>query len=191
MNEKEKKRISKFLSLVLRHQPEQIGLRLDKQGWAEVDALLLKSGAHGIPFDLDMLKEIVETNDKKRFAFSADYGKIRASQGHSIEVDLGYVSQEPPETLFHGTAEKSVESIRRDGLDKRSRQHVHLSQDFETAVKVGQRHGVPFVFRVRAKEIFDLGFEFYISQNGVWLTDKVPKEFLFVESEEFGKEDTP
>lgn len=177
-NEKQLIQISKFLSLVLRHQPETIGIALNDQGWTDVDILLKKTNEHGIKLDLTTLQHIVETNPKKRFAFSEDQQLIRASQGHSVAIDLGYTSQQPPEFLFHGTAEKSVSSILENGLEKRSRQHVHLSIDIETATKVGQRHGKPLILKVQADRMFKDGFAFFLSDNGVWLADVVPAEYI-------------
>jgi putative RNA 2'-phosphotransferase len=170
--------ISKFLSLVLRHQPETIGLELDRNGWANVEELLEKSSKHGITIDRALLEYIVANNSKKRFAFNEAADKIRASQGHSIEVELGYTSQKPPEILYHGTAEQSVQSILETGLEKRSRQHVHLSSNVETAIKVGQRHGKPYVFKVLAAQMHEDGFEFWLSENGVWLANQVPAKYL-------------
>jgi len=178
LSEKESTKISKFLSLVLRHQPEVIGLMLDENGWADVGELMAKCNANGHKIDIDALKHVVETNNKKRFAFNATFDKIRASQGHSIEIDLGYAATLPPKTLYHGTATKSVGGILLTGLEKRSRQHVHLSKDIETAAKVGQRHGKVFIFEVDAGQMQADGFEFYISENGVWLTDNVPVKYL-------------
>ncbi len=169
---------SKFLSLVLRHQPETIGIELDQNGWVDINELIEKANNNGIKLDREMLNHIVATNSKKRFAFNDTLDKIRASQGHSIEVELGYTNQKPPKILYHGTAENSVESILNTGLKKRSRQHVHLSSDIETALKVGQRHGKPFVFEVLAEQMYDDKFQFFVSENGVWLTDNVPKEYL-------------
>ena len=171
-------RISKFLSLVLRHQPEMIGIQLDASGWANVNDLLEKANKHGVKIDREILNHIVETNSKKRFAFNNTLDKIRASQGHSIEIELGYTSQKPPEILYHGTGEKSVPSILNTGLEKRGRQHVHLSSDIETAVKVGQRHGKPVVFIVLAGQMYEDKYQFFLSDNGVWLTDKVPIKYL-------------
>ena len=170
--------ISKFLSLVLRHKPETIGIELDQNGWTDVDTLLKNSNNYGIKFDKEILKHIVETNSKKRFAFNETFDRIRASQGHSIEIELGYTSQKPPEILYHGTSEKSVQSILDTGLEKQSRQQVHLSADIETGIKVGQRHGKPFVFKVLAEQMYNDKFEFFISDNGVWLTDNVPAKYL-------------
>lgn len=178
ISDKQLTHISKFLSLVLRHQPETISIQLDQNGWADINELIDKANNYGIKFDRETLKHIVETNSKKRFAFNDTLDKIRASQGHSIEIELGYTNQKPPEILFHGTAEKFVQSILETGLEKQSRQHVHLSADFETALKVGQRHGKPFIFKVLAEQMYNDNFEFYISDNGVWLTDNVPTKYL-------------
>ena len=178
ISDKENIKTSKFLSLVLRHQPELIGLELDKNGWADVDELIKKARKHGIKLDFSILQYIVDTNIKKRFSFSDNLNGIRASQGHSIEVDLGYVAQVPPEILYHGTATQNVESILQSGIEKRERQHVHLSYDVETAIKVGQRHGKAFIFEVHAGQMYNNNFQFYISENGVWLTDNVPVKYL-------------
>lgn len=178
ISDKQITHISKFLSLVLRHQPETIGIQLDQSGWTDITELIEKANNYGIKFDRETLNHIVTTNSKKRFAFNDTFDKIRASQGHSIEIELGYTTQKPPEILFHGTGEKSVQSILITGLEKRSRQHVHLSSDFETAVKVGQRHGKPFVFKVLAEQMYNDNFQFFISDNGVWQTDNVPTKYL-------------
>lgn len=178
INEKQTTTISKFLSLVLRHQPETIGIELDENGWTEVDDLIAKANTHGIKFDREILNYIVETNAKKRFAFNEMFDKIRASQGHSVEIELGYTNQQPPAILYHGTGEQSVQSILKNGLEKRSRQHVHLSKDIETATKVGQRHGKPVVLNVLAEQMYKDGFHFFLSDNGVWLTDHVPVIYI-------------
>lgn len=177
-SDKQLTHISKFLSLVLRHQPEKIGIQLDQNGWTDIDELIEKANENGIQFDRETLNHIVATNTKKRFAFNETLDKIRASQGHSIEIELGYTNQKPPEILYHGTGEKSVQSIVDTGLEKRSRQHVHLSSDIETAIKVGQRHGKPYVFKVLAEQMYNDNFQFFISDNGVWLTDNVPTKYL-------------
>lgn len=178
ISEKQITYISKFLSLVLRHQPETIGIQLDQNGWTDVKDLIEKANDNGIKFDREALNHIVATNAKKRFAFNETLDKIRASQGHSIEIELGYNNQKPPGILYHGTDKKSVQSIVDTGLEKRSRQHVHLSSDIETAIKVGQRHGKPFVFKVLAEQMYNDNFQFFISENGVWLTDNVPTKYL-------------
>ncbi|MFO0867019.1 MAG: RNA 2'-phosphotransferase [Gemmataceae bacterium] len=169
---------SKFLALVLRHKPEEIGLTLDPNGWAEVDELLRLCNARGKRLTRDLLERVVAENDKKRFAFSDDGARIRASQGHSVEIDLALVPIEPPELLFHGTADRNRDSIRAGGLHSAKRQHVHLSLDVATATKVGQRHGKPIILKVRAREMWLAGHKFYLSANGVWLTDSVPAHFI-------------
>ncbi|NCD68841.1 RNA 2'-phosphotransferase [Mucilaginibacter agri] len=178
ITEKENTQISKFLSLVLRHQPEAIGITLDEQGWVAVDELLNKLTNHGTPITYDALNHIVESNAKKRFAFNEDHTRIRASQGHSVSIELGYSPQIPPVILYHGTGSQSVDAILNSGLDKRNRQHVHLSSDLETAVKVGQRHGKPVVLTVDTMAMHRDGYTFFISENGVWLTDHVPASYL-------------
>ena len=179
MIEKHKKE-SKFLSLVLRHHPEAIGISLDTHGWAEVN-MLIKNMKRKFPvFSLKMLEEIVATDSKQRYAFSEDNTKIRANQGHSLAVTLELQSQTPPEYLYHGTASRFVESILKSGLQKQTRQYVHLSTDIETATKVGSRHGSPIIFEVDTMAMCQVGFIFYLSANGVWLTDKVPPKYLSV-----------
>lgn len=172
------KTLSKYLSLVLRHQPDEIDIELDENGWARVDELIEKINQKGIKIDLTILKTIVETNNKKRFAFNENGDKIRASQGHSISIDLGYTPQKPPSVLFHGTAQQNVESILKNGIEKRSRQHVHLSADVDTALKVGQRHGKPIILQINSASMFEQNHSFFISENGVWLTDFVPSKYI-------------
>ncbi|EDY20782.1 Phosphate acetyltransferase [Chthoniobacter flavus Ellin428] len=178
MNEKERTRTSKFLSLVLRHEPEKVGLELDSAGWVEVEMLLAACRQHGVAIERAELEEIVVTNEKKRFAFSDDGRRIRANQGHSIEVSLGYTPQVPPARLFHGTATRFLDSIRSDGLKKMERHHVHLSADEETAHKVGQRHGKPLILLIKADAMHAANHSFFLSENGVWLTDAVPVAFI-------------
>lgn len=168
---------SKFLSLVLRHRPEVIGLSLDEAGWADIDTLIRLSQAHK-PLTRALIEQVVEENSKQRFAISDDGRRIRANQGHSIEIELGLQPLAPPGLLYHGTATRFVEAIRREGLAKRSRQHVHLSADADTATAVGARHGQPAVLVVRAGEMAAVGHAFFRSENGVWLTDAVPVEFI-------------
>ena len=169
---------SKFLSMVLRHQPEAIGLTLDAQGWAVVEDLIVCAARHGRMFSRERIERIVTTSDKQRFKLSDDGLRIRANQGHSMAVDLELVPVTPPEYLFHGTATRFLDSIRAHGLEKRSRQHVHLSPDEATATKVGQRHGRPAILRVRALAMHAAGVAFYRSENGVWLVESVPVEYL-------------
>lgn len=170
---------SKFLSLLLRHQPEVIGLELDSNGWAEVDELIrLANADRPDQLDRELIEIVVSTNTKQRFVLSEDGERIRANQGHSIEVDLGLTPVAPPSKLFHGTASRFLESIMADGLTKQSRQHVHLSADLSTATNVGTRHGSPRVLVVDAAAMHAAGYEFFQSANGVWLTDAVPPQFL-------------
>jgi putative RNA 2'-phosphotransferase len=177
MNEIENKRISKFLSLILRHQPETIQLKLDENGWADVSELITKAKGR-MHFSFEDLEEVVETNNKKRFAFNEDKTMIRASQGHSIDIDLALKAVQPPDFLYHGTADSNISSIFEKGIEKRNRQHVHLSADKETATKVGMRHGKPIILTIRTKEMFDNGIPFYLSANGVWLTDFVDAKYI-------------
>ncbi len=168
---------SKFLSLVLRHQPELIGLVLDDAGWADIDALIDLAQPHK-PLTRALIEEVVEQNNKQRFAISDDGLRIRANQGNSIEVELGLQPVAPPSLLYHGTATRFVDSIRREGLRKRGRQHLHLSADAATATNVGARHGKPVVLIVRAGAMAAAGHAFFRSDNGVWLTDAVPVAFI-------------
>ena len=169
---------SKFLSLVLRHEPERAGIRLDESGWVAVDELLEGCRRAGNRMTVDELKEIVRTNNKQRFAFSDDGTRIRANQGHSVDVELGHAPAVPPETLWHGTAEKYLGSIRAQGLVKGSRHHVHLSPTAETASAVGRRHGRLVLLEVAAGRMHREGVEFFLTPNGVWLTDRVPVAYL-------------
>lgn len=176
--EKEIVKISKFLSLVLRHRPETIGIHLDANGWTNVAVLLQQLELHGRPVTMKALEYVVANNSKKRFAFSDDRSMIRASQGHSVDVDLGYTEQTPPAVLYHGTAAACIDSIFTSGLEKRNRHHVHLSADTITAINVGGRHGKPVVLLVDSAQMAADGFSFFISENGVWLTDHVPVRYL-------------
>ena len=171
-------RTSKFLSLVLRHRPERIGLTLDEHGWARVDELIEAANRSGKKLTLEMMQRTVAENDKQRFSFSADGTRIRANQGHSIQVDLQLEHANPPELLFHGTVERFIASIKAQGLLKRKRQYVHLSPDKETATKVGQRRGEPVILTVSSAKMHQDGHVFYLSKNGVWLTDHVPVEYI-------------
>ena len=168
---------SKFLSLILRHKPETIGICLDEHGWANVDELIAGI-AKSHEFNMDILEEIVRTDEKQRYSFNEDKTLIRANQGHSIPVDLEFEAVEPPEELWHGTGEKYVPSIDAQGLLAKSRLYVHLSGDEETAVKVGSRHGKPVLYIVKSGQMYRDGYEFYRSVNGVWLTKKVPVNYL-------------
>lgn len=168
---------SRFLCLILRHKPSVIGIELDEHGWANVNELI-----EGInkkqPFDMDMLEEIVSTDDKNRYSFNKDKTLIRANQGHSIPVDVELEETIPPNILYHGTGEKYVSSINEMGLIPKSRLYVHLSADIETATTVGKRHGTPIIYTVDCKQMISDGFVFYLSANHVWLTKSVPVRYL-------------
>lgn len=170
--------LSKFLSFVLRHKPDEIGLTLSADGWANVDELVVKAIAAGTAFDRADLLCVVASSDKKRFSLSPDGGSIRAAQGHSVSVELGLAPEAPPSILYHGTATRFVDAILSEGLKPQARQQVHLSSDKATAERVGQRHGKPHIFKVDAGGMHAKGFKFFRADNGVWLTDRVPPEFL-------------
>ena len=171
-------KISKFLSLILRHAPGKIGLVLDENGWADVAELIDKSAKKQMFFSAGELEEVVVTNDKQRFSYNADKTKIRANQGHSIEVELQLEKKTPPEILYHGTVARFLDRIRQEGLKKMNRHHVHLSGDKLTAEKVGSRRGDAVILVVRSGEMAGDGFEFFFSENGVWLTDHVPMKYI-------------
>lgn len=175
-----KKETSKYISLILRHKPEVIGINIDEHGWANVSELIEGVGRTH-PLNMEVLEDIVATDEKQRYSFNEDKSLIRANQGHSIPVDVELEQVTPPEILWHGTGEKYVESIKQAGLMPKSRLYVHLSQEYDTAVNVGKRHGKPVVFKVRAKEMAQDGYLFYRSVNGVWLTKEVPVKYLEVE----------
>lgn len=171
--------LSKFLSLVLRHQPEVIGMKLDPEGWLDIQELIANADKNGNRFTLNDLLDVVETNDKKRFALSDDGLRIRASQGHSVSgVDLQLKPIEPPDRLYHGTVGEFIDLIKTEGLRKRSRNHVHLSDNVATATKVAERRGKAIILEVMSKEMHSDGFAFYLSANGVWLTDSVPAKYI-------------
>jgi putative RNA 2'-phosphotransferase len=178
LSEKEITRRSRLLSLVLRHEPAHIGITLDEHGWTDVALLLRQLQAHGQPLSFEQLVHVVETNAKQRFRFNDDRTLIRASQGHSVTVELGYAPVAPPEVLYHGTASQHQADIQHDGLQKMSRQQVHLSADVPTARTVGSRRGRPVIFAVAARQMQADGFAFYQADNGVWLTDEVPPAYL-------------
>ncbi|WP_434983131.1 RNA 2'-phosphotransferase [Xanthomonas arboricola] len=171
--------ISKFLSFVLRHEPQAIGLTLDPEGWAELDALIAGARAHGTALDLELIQAVVAGSDKKRFALSADGQRIRAVQGHSTPtVALQLEARVPPEVLYHGTATRFLEAIMAEGLRPGQRHHVHLSDNPQTAASVGQRYGEPVVLQVDAGRMHRDGLRFFQADNGVWLTAQVPAAFL-------------
>ena len=170
------KQVSKFLALILRHKPEAGKLRLDGEGWADVDAVLAAVQSRFGEFDRDALEELVRTNDKQRYRFDETGTRIRANQGHSLPVELGLEPRAPPHRLYHGTSERFLPSIMEQGLLKGRRQHVHLSGDVETALKVGGRRGRPALLEVLSGDMS--GHLFFRSANGVWLTDHVPPAYL-------------
>lgn len=174
-------KLGRFISMVLRHKPESIGIVLDEHGYADVKELLKAMNEKGKSIDMAILERIVAKNDKKRYSFNQDHTKIRANQGHSIAVDLQLQQKIPPKILYHGTATRFLESIQKRGLLKMSRQYVHLSKDIQTAVKVGQRHGKVVVLNVDAEKMVKDGYCFYLSDNGVWLCEKVPYQYLSIE----------
>lgn len=178
MQEKTAKRISKFLSLVLRHKPETIGIELDNQGWTEINVLLQKMNQAGRTIDREILNEVVRTNSKQRFAISSCGSRIRANQGHSLDVDLAYQASTPPDCLYHGAPHHAVEMIDAEGLKKMQRHHVHLNDRLEPCVHVAQRRGRPVIYQIQSKQMHQDGHEFYLSANGVWLTDHVPAQYL-------------
>ena len=171
-------KISKYLSKHLRHTPDQIGITLAEGGWVSVDELLAACAKHNFSISLEQLKQVVENNDKKRFSFDSTGTRIRANQGHSVEVDLQLEAAVPPDILYHGTAKSAVQSILQTGLNKMSRHHVHLSLDIPTAIKVGKRHGIPVVLAIDAAAMHRDGYQFYCSDNGVWLVDSVPSKYI-------------
>lgn len=178
MNSNKKKATSKFLSLVLRHDPDAANIELDNEGWADVNKLMPVLRMRNLASTIMELEEVVRDNDKQRFTISKDFKKIRANQGHSVKVDLGLEPVTPPDVLYHGTIPQFIDSILANGLMKGSRHHVHLSTNTETAKKVGQRRGKPVILIVDAKKMHEAGHKFFVSANGVWLTDHVPAEFL-------------
>ena len=176
---------SKFISLILRHKPETIGITLDEHGWADVQELIdgiNHAGGHSL--DREILEEIVRSDEKQRYSFNEDHTLIRANQGHSIAVDVELEEKMPPDVLWHGTGEKYVESIDAIGLIPKSRLYVHLSSDIETAKKVGSRHGRPVVYEIDCRKMAEHGYRFYESANHIWLTREVPVIYLKKEDAE-------
>lgn len=169
---------SKFLSLLLRHSPELIGLHLDSAGWADIGELVEKASKHGHRLSAEMIARVVESSDKHRFTMSDDGKRIRANQGHSVPIDLGLQELEPPEYLYHGTAKRNISAIRAQGILRGKRQYVHLSLNGEIAAMVGKRHGTPAVLTVYAGRMCRDGFKFYLAINGVWMTEFVPPEYI-------------
>lgn len=171
-------KLSIYLSYILRHKPEEAYVNMAKGGWVSVSKLIEGVNKNGFYIDMEILEEIVNTDAKKRYSFNADKTRIRANQGHSINVDMGFESQKPPMILYHGTATKNIDSINAEGIKKMERQFVHLSTGIVQAMTVGERHGDACIYSVKAEEMYDDGYEFYQSENGVWLTDYVPVKYI-------------
>jgi putative RNA 2'-phosphotransferase len=178
LNMQDYNKISKFLSLVLRHKPDEIGVILDSNGWANVQELLTKLQAKEISINFETLQKIVESSDKQRFSFNQDLTKIRANQGHSIAVDVELVAKIPPDILYHGTTSRFLDSIMESGLQKMQRLHVHLTHDIEIAKKVGIRHGKLAILKIDAKSMQQESFIFFCSENNVWLCDNIPSKYI-------------
>lgn len=179
MSNKKLIEVSKFLSFVLRHQPQEIGLSLDSEGWAGIEALIVAANKSGQALDKAILMQVVETSDKKRFSFSEDGLRIRAAQGHSTEtVSIDHPEKTPPEFLYHGTAMRFLDAILKEGLKPGSRHYVHLSESVDTAIAVGKRYGKPVVLKIEALRMHQQGFNFYQSENEVWLTKQVPSSHI-------------
>ncbi len=172
--------VGRFISLILRHHPESVGITLDEHGWADTDILTERVARKWKGFSFADLERIVRENNKQRYSFNEDKTRIRANQGHSVTVNMEFTPVTPPDILYHGTGEKSVDSILANGIQKMSRQYVHLSADYDTAVNVGKRHGKPVVLRIAAGEMSRDGYRFYLSENKVWLTDFVPIKYIEV-----------
>jgi len=177
MNKETHTKISKSLSYWLRHRPEAIGIIIGKDGWVDVSDLIDKAQSK-LEFNLDDLKEVVKNCDKQRFKLSEDFSKIRANQGHSADVKIDFKEVVAPPVLYHGTVSQFIDSIKKKGLIPGKRHHVHLSKDIETATKVGERRGKPIILEIDAKAMQDDWIKFYISDNGVYLTDFVPKKYI-------------
>ena len=177
MKNKTENEISKYISLILRHKPECISIKLDENGWANVTELI--NGINKtIPFNMNMLEEIVNTDNKNRYSFNHDKTLIRANQGHSIDVDVELENKIPPDILYHGTARKYTKMIEKDGLLPKSRLYVHLSTDYNTAITVGKRHGEPVIYEINTSKMIKDGYIFYLSKNNVWLTKAVPAKYI-------------
>lgn len=177
---KDEVKISRFISLVLRHKPEVISLNIDKHGWASVDELIEKVSKWYPQMNKELLDYIVENNNKKRFSYNEDQSQIRANQGHSINVDVDLEERIPPDVLYHGTAFQNIDSIMEKGIVKGNRLYVHLSQDEKTAINVGKRHGLPIVLIINTKEMVEDGIVFYYSVNGIWLTEYISPKYIQV-----------
>ena len=178
-------KLSKFISLILRHKPEIINLKLDSKGYVYTDLLINNINENSdYEIDFEILKQIVDTDDKQRYSFNEDYTKIRANQGHSINVDVGLEGKQPPDILYHGTSSNYISSIIKNGINSKSRMYVHLSKDIKTAISVGKRHGKPVVLKINTKRMYKDGIKFYLSKNNVWLTKYVPSKYIKIKYKE-------
>jgi len=175
-------RLGRFISLVLRHDPSAAGIILDANGWSEVDELLSGMNARGHKIDMETLERIVRENNKSRYSFNDNHTKIRANQGHSIDVDVGIKQCDPPPVLYHGTAARFLDSIKKQGITRQQRHHVHLSADIDTATAVGKRHGKPVVLQIDALAMSKDGYKFFLSKNGVWLCEQVPWKYIMIKN---------
>lgn len=174
-------KLGRFLSLVLRHNPDAAGISLDEHGWADVQELLAGVRLSGRQINMETLERIVRENNKQRYSFNTDHTKIRANQGHSLQVDVELTAMKPPHYLYHGTSVRFLPAIRQEGIKKMNRQYVHLASDFQTAVEVGRRHGSPAVITINAEAMAHDGLTFYLSENGVWLCEYVAPVYFFTE----------
>ncbi|EOY7134189.1 RNA 2'-phosphotransferase [Clostridioides difficile] len=173
-----KDKLSIFISLILRHKPETIGIKLDKYGYADVNELIEKINNTGRNINIEILEQIVKEDNKQRYSFNDDRSKIRANQGHSINVNVELRELEPPKYLYHGTATRFLDNIKNEGIIKQSRLYVHLSRDIDTAIKVGKRHGTPVILKINTGKMYENGYKFYLSENNVWLCEYIPFEYV-------------
>ncbi|ENY8380922.1 RNA 2'-phosphotransferase [Clostridioides difficile] len=173
-----KDKLSIFISLILRHKPETIGIKLDDYGYADVNELIEKINNTGRNINIEILEQIVKEDNKQRYSFNDARSKIRANQGHSINVNVELKELEPPKYLYHGTATRFLENIKNEGIIKQSRLYVHLSRDIDTAVKVGKRHGTPVILKINTGKMYENGYKFYLSENNVWLCEHIPFEYV-------------
>ncbi|EGT4846882.1 TPA: RNA 2'-phosphotransferase [Clostridioides difficile] len=173
-----KDKLSIFISLILRHKPEIIGIKLDDYGYADVNELIEKINNTGRNINIEILEQIVKEDNKQRYSFNEDRSKIRANQGHSINIDVELKELEPPEYLYHGTATRFLDNIKNEGIIKQSRLYVHLSRDIDTAIKVGKRHGTPVILKINTGKMYENGYKFYLSENNVWLCEYIPFKYV-------------
>ncbi|EOE7167605.1 RNA 2'-phosphotransferase [Clostridioides difficile] len=173
-----KDKLSIFISLILRHKPETIGIKLDDYGYADVNELIEKINNTGRNINIEILEQIVKEDNKQRYSFNEDRSKIRANQGHSINVNVELRELEPPRFLYHGTATRFLDNIKKEGIISKSRLYVHLSNDIDTAVQVGKRHGIPIVLKINAGKMYENDYKFYLSENNIWLCEYIPFKYV-------------